>query len=568
MSSEWWQRAVFYQVYPRSFADGNGDGIGDLQGLSSKLDYLAWLGIDGIWLSPHFPSPQVDVGYDVADYTDVDPEYGTLDDFKTLVDEAHQRGIRIILDLVLNHTSDQHAWFQESRRTIDNPKREWYVWRDGKGNEPPNNWQSGFGGSAWEFDALTGEYYYHYFFKEQPDLNWRNPDVKGAIFDAIRFWYELGVDGFRLDAIGTLFEEPELPDHQATLSQAELHKMMRTATTEAERRAIFDQWDVMMVHQRDLPGVHEVFQEMRVVNDEFPERVLVGETHEVGYHGDGTNELHMVFNFQLMHQNPLSAAWIRQNQANRLALLPPNAWPCNTLNNHDTSRVYSSFGDGEHDEERARLSLALMLTLRGTPFLYNGEEIGMRDLLLEDPALFRDMIGVWRYNLEREVLERSHDEALEIAAKYSRDRCRTPMQWSNAPNGGFSPAEVTPWLPVNPNYAEGVNVEAQRADPQSLLHFYRTLIHLRRDTPALIEGDYLPLDETSEDYFAFLRRTSEQQVLVVLNFSHTSHDVSLNLATLQVRYSSADKPQEISSSFTLQPWEILIATVENGEKRE
>ena len=405
----WWQRVVFYQVYLRSFADSDGDGIGDLQGLIAKLDYLAWLGIDGIWLSPHFPSPQVDVGYDVSDYTGVNPEYGTLADFKTLVDEAHQRGIRIILDLVLNHTSDQHAWFQESRRTIDNPKREWYVWREGIEGNPPNNWQAGFGGSAWEYDALTGEFYYHYFFKEQPDLNWRNPEVKAAIFDAIRFWYELGVDGFRLDAIGTLFEEPDLPNHLAVYSQADLHKMARTATTEAERKAIFDQWDTMMVHQRDLPGVHEIFQEMRVVNDEFPERVLVGETHVVDYHGGGTNELHMVFNFQLMHRAPLTAKWIRENQTKRLSTLPANAWPCNTLNNHDTSRVYSHFGDGQHDEERARLSLALMLTLRGTPFLYNGEEIGMRDLLLDDTALFRDMIGVWRYNLESEVLELSHE---------------------------------------------------------------------------------------------------------------------------------------------------------------
>jgi alpha-glucosidase len=565
MSLLWWQRAVFYQVYPRSFTDGNGDGIGDLKGLIAKLDYLAWLGIEGIWLSPHFPSPQVDVGYDVSNYTDVDPDYGTLEEFRTFIQEAHQRGIRVILDLVLNHTSDQHGWFQESRRTVDNPKRDWYVWREGKGDEPPNNWQSAFGGSAWEFDALTGQYYYHYFFKEQPDLNWNNPDVKAAVFDAIRFWYELGVDGFRLDAISTLFENPDLPDHLAEHSQLELRKMERDATTVEARKAIIDQWDIMMVHQRDIPGVHEVFQEMRVVNDEYPERMLVGETHLTDYHGDGTNELHMVFNFELMHQSPLTPHWIRQNQAERSLLLPFGAWPSNTLGNHDTSRIHSRFGDGQHDDERARLSLALMLTLRGTPFLYNGEEIGMRDLFLDDPTLFRDMLGAWRYNLEREVLDRSHDEALEIAAVFSRDRCRTPMQWSNSANGGFSPAEVTTWLPVHPNYAQGVNVEEQMANPKSLLHFYRTLIRLRRDTPALIEGEYQPLDETAEDYFAFLRRTDEQEILVVLNFSDTAHTLSFDLPVLDVKYSSAEKTGEISAQFTLHPWEILIADVRREE---
>lgn len=562
MSLAWWQRAVFYQVYPRSFADGNGDGIGDLQGLIAKLDYLQWLGIEGIWLSPHFPSPQVDVGYDVADYTDVDPDYGTLEEFRTFINEAHQRGIRVILDLVLNHTSDQHRWFQESRRTIDNPKRDWYIWQDGKAGEPPNNWQSLFGGSAWEFDALTGQYYYHFFFKEQPDLNWRNPEVKAAIFDAMRFWYEIGVDGFRLDAIGTLFENPDLQDHAVSYTQEDLRKMERSANTAEARTLVIDLWDTMLVNQTDIPGVHEVFQEMRRVNDEFPERMLVGETESVEYHGNGENELHMVFNFPLMRTSLLTPTWIRNNQSERLASLPSGAWPCNTLGNHDTSRVYSSLGDGKNDEERARLSLALMLTLRGTPFLYNGEEIGMRDAFLDDPTLLRDTLGAWRYNVERELFGATHEQALEIATKFSRDRCRTPMQWDNAPNGGFSPEGVTPWLPVPATYAEGVNVAEQMADSESLLHFYRTLIHLRKNTPALIEGDYLPLDEAATDYFAFLRRTDEQQIVVVLNFSGNEHQLSLDSPVLNVLYSSAGKSESLLAPFTLLPWEILIAEVE------
>lgn len=558
----WWQRAVFYQVYPRSFADNDGDGIGDLPGLISKLDYLAWLGIDAIWLSPHFPSPQADVGYDVSDYTDVNPEYGTLEDFKTLIAEAHQRDIRIILDLVLNHTSDQHEWFQESRRTRDNSKRDWYIWRDGKGENPPNNWQSLFGGSAWEYDALTDQYYYHHFFKEQPDLNWRNPEVNAAIFDAVRFWYDLGVDGFRLDAIGTLFEDPDLPDHMASHSQAELHKMELMATNKEEREQIREQQEKMFAHQWDLPGVHEVFQALRQVNDDYADRMLVGETDSIEYHGENNDELHMVFNFPLVRQSTLTPNFIRQNQTERLTLLPPGAWPCNTLGNHDLPRVYSQFGDGEHDEERARLSLALMLTLRGTPFLYNGEEIGMRDLILENPEQFRDMIAMWRYNIEREVMDTPHEEAVRIAATFSRDKCRTPMQWSNRPNGGFSPEGVTPWLPVHPNYAEGVNVEEQQENPDSLLHFYHTLIHLRREIPALIEGDYLTLDDKAEDYFAFMRRAATQEVLVILNFSGTPHDLRFNLPLLTVCYSSAGKSGELHAPFTLQPWEILIAEVE------
>jgi alpha-glucosidase len=327
----WWQTAVFYQIYPRSFADGNGDGIGDLPGLTAKLDYLRDLGVDALWLSPHYPSPLFDCGYDVADYVNVAPEYGTLDDFRHFLAAAHQRGLRVILDFVLNHTSHQHAWFLESRASRDNLKRDWYIWRDGVGDGPPNDWQSTFGGSAWEHDPATGQYYYHFFLKEQPDLNWRNPEVQAAMFDAARFWLDMGVDGFRLDALGTLFEDPALPPRLSPLTQLDLYRAERAAKTPAERAAIGKQWRAIFHHQHDLPEVHDVMRALRRVVDEYDDRVLVGESDDIAYYGNGDDELHLIFNFPLMGTPRFTPGWIRANQRQRLAALPGQAWPCNTL---------------------------------------------------------------------------------------------------------------------------------------------------------------------------------------------------------------------------------------------
>ncbi len=596
---KWWQKAVFYQIYPRSFADGNGDGIGDFPGMIDRLDYLQDLGIDAVWLSPHYPSPNFDCGYDVSNYTDVAPEYGTLEDFQRFLHGAHERGIRVILDLVLNHTSHLHPWFVESRSSRDNPKRDWYIWRDGRGSAPPNNWVSPFGGSAWEYDLTTEQYYYHYFFKQQPDLNWHNPQVKEAMFDAVRFWFDLGVDGFRLDAIGTIFEDPALPNHELPSSQADLYRALRCAQSEEEREAGWQQMKQLYVHQVEQPGVHELMRELRAVADEYPNRVLVGEDEHVEYYGDGGNELHLAFNFPLMGTDRLTPQWVRANQEQRLASLPPGAWPCNTLGNHDTERVYTHFGDGKDDAAIARLSLALMLTLRGTPFLYNGEEIGMTDLLLRDVSQFRDNLAVWFYHMERETLGLSPEEATERAARLGRDKNRTPMQWTAAENAGFSPPGVGTWLPVNPNYAQGVNVASQLADPDSLLNFYRRLLHVRRRTPALIAGDYTPLHEHAQDYLALLRSVSpaaglrsvppqarprsvprqsglrsvppqagrtdadQQTCLVVLNFSARGHTLRFDLAaeTARLIFSSHQRTDEMDdlARIPLAPFEIYIA---------
>ena len=561
---KWWQKAVFYQIYPRSFADGNGDGIGDFIGMSQKLEYLADLGIDAVWLSPHFPSPQYDVGYDISDYTDVAPEYGTLEDFKRFLDGAHQRGIRVILDLVLNHSSHLHPWFLESRSSRHNPKRDWYVWQDpAPDGGPPNNWLSPFGGSAWEFDPATNQYYYHFFLKEQPDLNWRNPEVKAAMWDAVRFWLDMGVDGFRLDAIGTIFEHPQMPNHRSKLTEEEMRKTFKRGFPDGAEAQLIELWRTIYQNQVEQEGVHELMQELRRVLDEYPERVLVGENDNVSYHGDGDNELHMVFNFPLMRTRRLTPAWIRANQKVRLAALPPGAWPCNTLNNHDSTRVYSRYRDGEHDDAIARAALALMLTLRGTPFQYNGEEIGMSDYRLPDVDLFRDPPAVWFY--QAIVADGTPpEEALILAADSSRDRCRTPMQWNRAPNAGFSPEGVQTWLPVNPNFAQGINVADQQGDPESMLNFYKRLLRLRRQTPALIEGNYRPLHETEEDYFAFLRQSDAtgQTCLVILNLSDKTCTVNFDLASQTARplFSTHSPAGESVSLEALQiaPYEIFI----------
>ncbi|WP_376790052.1 alpha-glucosidase [Thermoflexus sp.] len=566
----WWQKAVFYQIYPRSFADANGDGIGDLEGIRRHLDYLQDLGIEAIWLCPHYPSPLVDWGYDVADYMNVAPEYGTLTDFRRLLDEAHRRHIRVILDLVLNHTSDQHPWFQESRAGRDSPKRDWYIWRDGKNGGPPNNWYSIFGGSAWEYDPRTGQYYYHFFFKEQPDLNWRNPAVKQAMFDVVRFWLDMGVDGFRLDAVGTIFEDPALPDQNAPMSYPEWLKAWNAASDEAERERLWRIRQEMFRYQEDLPEVHDLMRELRALVNTYGDVVLVGETEDLAYYGNGEDELHLVFNFPLMKAPRLTPAVVRANQRERLSGMPAGAWPCNTMGNHDFSRVLSRYGDGRHDLEIARIAAALMLTLRGTPFLYYGEEIGMRDLILTDLAQFKDPLGRWWYHVERELFGTPHEEAVVRGAQFGRDKCRTPMQWSRAPNAGFCPPGVAPWLPVHPNYQEGVNVADQVEDPGSLLAFYRRLIHLRQRTPALLAGEYVALAEDSEEALVFLRWLPEdgQACLVAMNMGEGPARVNIDLPNWgRCLFSTHRKEggEEALRELGLAPFEITIMALLRSE---
>lgn len=462
----WWQRAVVYQVYPRSFQDSNGDGIGDLQGIIQRLDYLndgteRSLGIDAIWLSPTFPSPMKDFGYDVSDYEGVHPDFGTLEDMDRLTGECHRRGIRVLLDWVPNHTSDQHPWFLESRSSRTNPKRDWYVWRDPKPDgSPPNNWQSAFGGPAWTFDEATGQYYLHSFLEEQPDLNWRNPEVERAMHDTLRYWLRRGVDGFRMDVIGQIVKHPDLPDNPPNPLYVE--------------GGLQPRW--LLRYNRNYEEVYDAVRRIRKVLDEFPGSVAVGEVfgshQEIAryYGGDALDGLHLAFNFTFIHDTargtgytPWDAQTAREILLSAEQAVPPGALPCYALANHDRPRFISRHNHDGRGLERARAAALLLLGVRCVPFLYYGEEIGMVDV--EIPP------------------ERQQDPARHRAI--GRDPERTPMQWDDSPGRGFSEAE--PWLPYGP--AE-INVAAQIDDPSSLLSLYRDAIHTRKREPSLHDGTF------------------------------------------------------------------------------
>ena len=498
---EWWRHAVFYEIYPRSFADRDGNGTGDIGGIATKLDYLKALGVDAIWITPCYPSPQVDFGYDVSDYRAIAPEYGTLEDFGYLVAEARKREIRIVMDLVMNHTSDQHAWFVESRSSRTSPKRDWYVWRDGGKGKPPNNWISVFGGSAWQWDERTGQHYYHFFYKEQPDLNWRNPAVKDAYLDIARYWMDRGVAGFRLDAIGTLFEDPALTDNPV-------------------KPGVNWLGDPNMDHEHntDLPEVHDVVRELRKLADSYPgDRVLVGETggddivEMSRWYGRELDEFQLPMNFRVANVNRLSAPEFRRRigEADRN---PAGGWPVYHLSNHDVDRHWNRYGDGSNNDAIARMMATLLLTLRGTPILYYGEELGMENGDPERVEDVKDPIGklFWPKNK-------------------GRDGERTPMQWDATENAGFS--RQPPWLPV-PESARKKNVATLDKDPSSLLNLYRRLTELRRSTPALLEGEYRALLESDPNVLAYLRRDGADAVVVALNMSGASQSVRLDGAPL------------------------------------
>ncbi|MEO1287680.1 MAG: alpha-glucosidase, partial [Chloroflexota bacterium] len=546
---------TFYQIYPRSFADANGDGIGDIQGIISKLDYLHWLGIKGIWLSPHYPSPQVDVGYDIADYTAVEPDYGTMDDFQQMLDEIHKRDMKLILDLVLNHTSDKHQWFQESKSSRDNPKRDWYVWHDGVDGAPPNNWESQFGGSAWTYDETTDQYYYHYFLKEQPDLNWRNPEVKQAMFDATRFWLDMGVDGFRLDAIGTIYEDPTLTPHTSTFNAIDSLRIFWIHDEEKPEASWAELVGDLFKYQSDLPEIFDLIRDFRSIINEYEDRFLVGESSDVRYLGDGTSHLQSIFNFDLTFQPTLTASLVRDTHEDWRKKIPAGTWVSNTLNNHDQSRVATHFAS--HDSRMTHIAVAIPLFLEGIPFLYYGEEIGMEDYAIRSLDELRDMAGAV-YRQVRLLDEVSEAQILKELGKFSRDRCRTPMQWNNTANAGFSPENVTTWLPVHENHTQGINVASQENDEQSLLHLYRDLIHLRNQHIALQVGTFRDIDPDNGSALIFLREADEQTCLVALSFSPESQDLSYDLSGT-VLYSTAERVSTFDGTeLTLAPFEVLV----------
>jgi alpha-glucosidase len=493
----WWRHAVIYEIYPRSFQDSNGDGIGDLNGIAQRLDYLEALGVDAIWIAPMYPSPQVDFGYDISDYEGVDPQYGTLADFDRLLAQANAHHIRIILDMVLNHTSDRHPWFLEAARARDTPHHDFYVWNDGKTDAagkrlPPNNWVSLFGGSAWQYLPAVGQFYYHKFYRQQPDLNWRNPRVEQGMFAALRFWLERGVAGFRLDAITTLFEDEQLRD-------------------ERPLGGVNAQGDPNLsdVYTNNLPEVHGVMRRMRAMTDSFPgERVLIGETYvprtadlDPWYGGARRDELQLPMDTLLGLGSKLDAGTFRRHLSEAQSQLH-GSQPLFVFDNHDNMRSWERFGDGVHDAQIARIVAALLLTSRGAALLYQGEEIGQTTATPARVEDVRDPIGITGWPKEK-----------------GRDGERTPMQWdsSNA-QAGFSTNPKT-WLPVTPNYRT-VNVQSESADPDSLLNWHRRLIALRRSNPALRSGRTVMLDPTNPNALTYARVAADgAAILVSLNMS-------------------------------------------------
>jgi alpha-glucosidase len=479
-SAPWWQSGIFYQIYPRSFQDSNADGVGDIAGIITRLPYLQALGVDAIWLSPIFPSPMADFGYDISDYTGIDPLFGTLEDFDALVGAAHSSGLRIILDLVPNHTSEQHPWFIESRSARDNPKRDWYIWREpGPDGGPPNNWLSEFGGSAWTLDAATGQYYYHAFLAQQPDLNWRNAEVRAAIYNVMRFWLRRGVDGFRVDVIWHLIKDAEFHDNPP-------NPYYREGRPPHEK--------ILTRYSTDQPEVHDVVAEMRRVIEEFDARVLIGEVYLpierlIAYYGNDLKGAQMPFNFALL-STLWSARSIEKIIADYEAALPPGAWPNWVLGNHDRPRVASRIGQAQ-----TGIAAMLLLTLRGTPTLYYGDEIGMLQVAIA-PDQVRDPF-------EKNV----------PGIGVGRDGCRTPMQWDATANGGFSAS--TPWLPLANDFAHE-NVANLDADARSILSLYKALIRLRKETPALMSGDYAPI-AAHGDLLLYRRQSQGKAVVIALN---------------------------------------------------
>ncbi|ULA67398.1 MAG: putative alpha-glucosidase [Nitrospira sp.] len=497
----WWQSAVIYQIYPWSFQDSNGDGIGDLPGITSRLDYLKGtpdsLGIDAIWLSPIYPSPMHDFGYDVMDYCNIDPRFGSLADFDRLTAEAHRRGIRIVMDLVLNHTSDQHPWFLESRSSRTSAKRDWYYWADGKSaHRPPNNWAARFGGSAWTQDRQTGQYYLHSFLREQPDLNWTNPAVRDAIFGVVRFWLERGVDGFRLDAINWLGKDTNWPNNPCQLAWRSYYRQVHC-------------------YDRDQPPAHEALRALRAFVKDRPETVFVGEASSdtpggpAAFYGTGSDELHEVFDFRLL-RSPWQPDAFRRLILESDRAVPLGGWPPVVFSNHDQSRHIDRYGKGGDPVRRARAAALLLFTLRGTPFVYYGEELGLRDGTLGRSDL-RDpyTIRYWPW-------------------KNGRDPARTPMPWDAEPQAGFTTGK--PWLPLSRDWRE-TNVAHERWDAGSMLSLYKRLIRLKKESNALTAGTYQPVDAGPKECVLYQRifqaGSRTEAMLIAVNFSSQVQTVSI-----------------------------------------
>ncbi|MEI7980113.1 MAG: alpha-amylase family glycosyl hydrolase [Bacteroidota bacterium] len=526
----WWKHGVIYHICPRSFQDSDGDGIGDIRGIIRRLGYLKALGVDGIWLSPFYKSPMVDFGYDVSGYREIDPASGTMEDFLLLLVKAHEMGIRVILDMILNHTSNQHPWFIESASSLANPKRNWYIWKDGKKGGPPNNWKSAMGGSAWKFDVKTGQYYLHSFFEEQPDLNWRDTELPGIFFDEMKFWLDLGVDGFRLDVINMVAKDKKFRDNPVFMGIPTLQKHIYTRN-----------------RKRSLTIVTMIRQML----DRYDNRVSIGEIYApppgdskraARYLAKGNDGIHLAFDFSLIFTIWNAHSYYKSIKSWYDAL-PEGGWPCNVLSNHDLFRSIDRFPWQRNKEEKAKVAAALLLTLKGAPFIYYGEEIGMHNGRIRRRDIL-DPLGKRYWPLFK-----------------GRDKARTPMQWTEEPNGGFTTGK--PWLPLNRD-TKSRNVRQQEGETTSLLNLYRNLIKVRSATNALKIGSWTPVTNGKQGILAYFRTTEEERILVVLNFTGRNKSLSLPEHTYgKILLSTHRSPEEFSYFQNMQigPYEATICRV-------
>lgn len=553
MKKQWWKESVVYQIYPRSFMDSNGDGIGDLQGIISRLDYLKELGIDVVWLSPVYKSPNDDNGYDISDYQDIMSEFGTMEDWEQLLGEMHKRGIKLIMDLVVNHSSDEHIWFAESRKSKDNPFRDYYIWREGRNGKEPNNWGSNFGGPAWKLDDKTGEYYLHLFSKKQPDLNWDNPKLRNEIYDMMTWWLEKGIDGFRMDVVNFISKVEGLPDDKPKPGK---------------------KYASGSKYYRNGPRIHEYLREMNEKALSKFDVMTVGEMPGVTpewarqYTGESRNELNMVFQFEHVSLDngpngkwdlkPLDLCDLKINLTKWQNELDKVGWNSLYFNNHDQPRSVSRFGnDGEYREKSAKMLATLLHMMKGTPYVYQGEEIGMTNVRFSSIEEYRDIETL---NFYKEALNDgwTEDKALESIYAKGRDNARTPMQWDSCEHGGFS--DGTPWIKVNPNYKD-INVEKALKDPDSVFHYYKKLIELRKKNEIIVYGRYnLILDQHPEVY-AYTRTLDNQILLVLCNFYGGNPEVELPAHIQEKKFEvliGNYKDIQINRTIKLRPYEAQV----------
>lgn len=539
--ANWWKEAVAYQIYPRSFNDSNNDGIGDLNGITEKLDYLEDLGIDLIWICPMYQSPNDDNGYDISDYQKIMAEFGTMDDFDRLLEQAHARGMRLIIDLVVNHTSDEHPWFLASSASRDNPKRDWYIWRDGKAGAEPNNWESIFNGSAWKYSEATGQYFLHLFSEKQPDLNWENPEVRSAVYAMMRWWLDKGVDGFRIDAICHMKKEPAFSDMPNPLALPYVPSFERHLNYDGLLDYVDDMCEQVFSHY-DIVTIGE----------------MNGASAEQGeeWVGEQRGRLNMIFQFEHVKlwqdgqkdtlEGSLDLPGLKEIFTRWQTLLENKGWNALYVENHDLPRVVSGWGDDKHYQRESATAIAAMFFLmKGTPFIYQGQELGMTNTHFASLEDFDD-VAAKKLAVEMRRQGREEPEILAFLSRTGRDNSRTPMQWDQSAHGGFSNA--TPWFPANSNYPE-INVADQRADSGSVLNFYRALIRLRRQMPVLIEGAYQLLLPTHPQIYAYTRSLNEQQVLVIVNFSAYQQEID---------------PQQL----LLDDWQPLLSNYQEQGKRQ